>query len=200
VRDHQGLRPTSGTAVASVFLQARSVLINPTRCQDLLGAWDWRPNLAFRNGRNGRDPSVRRRFGPHRLEQLADHPTIKNCAMIADAIRVSRTEMTSSWIRVADRVRPLSPRRRRDGAPSQSRSTRNMSMSQCGGGKNGRVNRRGMPTRVLRSWKRQRDELALSIWSTVPTHPVMRALSRRRRGFASAYARREGRGRHAQVK
>jgi DNA modification methylase len=26
-------------------------------------------------------------FGPHRLEQLADHPTIKNCAMIADAIR-----------------------------------------------------------------------------------------------------------------
>jgi hypothetical protein len=26
-------------------------------------------------------------FGPNRLEQLADHPTIKNCAMIADAIR-----------------------------------------------------------------------------------------------------------------
>jgi hypothetical protein len=146
VRDHQGLRPTSGTAVASVFLQARSVLINPTRCQDLLGAWDWRPNLAFRNGRNGRDPSVRRRFGPHRLEQLADHPTIKNCAMIADAIRVSRTEMTSSWIRVADRVRPLSPRRRQDGAPSQSRSTRNMSMSQCGGGKNGRVKARHADT------------------------------------------------------
>jgi DNA modification methylase len=26
-------------------------------------------------------------FGPNRLEQLADHPTTKNCAMIADAIR-----------------------------------------------------------------------------------------------------------------
>jgi DNA modification methylase len=26
-------------------------------------------------------------FGPNRLEQLADHPTIKHCAMIADAIR-----------------------------------------------------------------------------------------------------------------
>lgn len=26
-------------------------------------------------------------FGPNRLEQLADHPTAKNCAMIADAIR-----------------------------------------------------------------------------------------------------------------
>ena len=26
-------------------------------------------------------------FGPNRTEQLADHPTIKNCAMIADAIR-----------------------------------------------------------------------------------------------------------------
>ena len=26
-------------------------------------------------------------FGPNRTEQLADHPTVKNCAMIADAIR-----------------------------------------------------------------------------------------------------------------